>query len=207
MLDIEIVVAPTETGLDIVSLDEMKRHLRITNSIQDAEITDAIKEAAAALDGPNGMLNRSIFPRTLRRYLTSFPACGRLRLPYPELIELVSFNYYGADGASPPTPVDVASYRVRKINMIPEISLQPNYDWPSNIYDADRAIAVTWRAGYTDYPLDLKRALKVLSAHYLENKEATLNEQGKLAINRKVEYALDDFILRYRVPVAQDDWD
>jgi uncharacterized phiE125 gp8 family phage protein len=206
MLDIVEVTAPTATGLDIVSVADLKTHLRITNSSMDTEIGDAIKEAADGLHGLTGILNRTVFPCRWVRYLRAFPTSGIIRLPFPPLKEVISIAYEDGTGSSPAPVVDPTTYIVRLGAPIGEIELKSGESWPS----ADthpRAVAVTFDAGYDTYPPNLKRLLKILASDYIENKEASINDRVAAMTNRKTSYGVDYLLPLLRIPVSYDGWE
>lgn len=213
-LDLEILVEPTQNGLDIVTVAEMKRHLRVSaaNTSRDGEIGDAILEAADSFHGQNGRLNRTVFPTTWKRYLRSWPyyASGVyspvIELPYPPAVEILSVQYTDSESGSPITDLDPIIYEVVKNGPIHCVRLIPYNQWPSGLSTSPRAIAVTWTAGYTTYPRQLKRAVKMLAAHYLMNQEATIVDRNQNQLSRKVEFGLDDLIGALRVPVAMGGW-
>jgi hypothetical protein len=207
MLDLEIVEAPEDNGLNIVSLDEMKKHLRIrvSNTELDDDIKASIIDAADTLHGQDGELNRTVFPMVLRRYLPAFPGDGcPIRLPYPPLIDIISIEYMDLNGGSPLPALEASDCVVRTVNMVPEV-LPVSGRWPSTIRHP-RAVAVTYSAGYEEYPDKLKRLVKLMAAHYLENKEATINEPRQMMVNRAVRFAKEDLVTALRVPVAFDQW-
>jgi uncharacterized phiE125 gp8 family phage protein len=204
MLDLELVTPPTEDGLSIVSLEEMKQHLRILHNRMDDDIKACIIETADLLHGRDGGLNRTIFPTTWVRYLSSFPSCGVIQLPYPPLIEVVSIT---GGFESPSSQVDSADYVVRKGGMVGEVELIRGRSWPTLTETHPRNVAITFRAGYTEYPGQLKRLIKILAGHYFENKEATLNDGRFLLVSRAIEFGVADIVARLRVPVAHDEWE
>lgn len=203
MLDIEITTAPTATALDIVSLNELASHLRLSprlraNADMQLRMTAALKEAVDSLHGFDGILNRMVMPCTVTRYLTKFPANDKpIYLPYPDLIELDSITIMATS-----TVVDDVDYVVKK-PLVPEIWIKDS--WPT-VNAAPRAIAIQYQAGYTAYPEKLKRLVKIMAAHSLENVEATINEPRQMAINRRVEFGHDYLVAQLRVPVSYDDW-
>lgn len=214
-LDLEILSPPTQNGLDIISLDEMKRHLRISkeNQARDEEIQEAIIEAADTFHGQDGRLNRTVFPMTWKRYLRSWPRYAPgvyspvIELPYPPAVEIVSVQYTDAEGGSPTTDLDPTIYEVVKKGPIHCVRLVPYNQWPSGLSTSPRAVSVTWTAGYTTYPPQLKRAVKMMAAHYLMNPEATIVDRNQNQLSRKVEFGLDDILAALRVPVAMGGWD
>jgi hypothetical protein len=65
---------------------------------------------------------------------------------------------------------------------------------------------VTYKAGYTSYPPNIKRYVKILAAHIMENPEATILEPRQMQINRKVEFGVESLRAALRIPVSYDDW-
>lgn len=217
MLDLEVVTPPTATGLDIVTLDEMRSHLRITSTALNHDIEEAVKDAAEYLcgfQGQPGILNRTVFPTTLRRYLRSWPprVAGNRRmaiqLPYPPTIDIVGITYEDPDGGSPENAIDALNYTLVLRDQVSEVRFWSDYSWPA-LARVTRPVAVTYRAGYLDgaYPQVLKRLIKMLAAHFYENPEATVIDRIQGQVSRKVEFGADHLIAKLRVTPAYDDWD
>jgi uncharacterized phiE125 gp8 family phage protein len=211
MLDLELVEPPTDAATDIVSIAEMKRHLRISpsNTSHDLQIADILAEVVDKLDGRGGELNRSLRPCTWRRYLPKFPRYPwkTIQLPYPPLLEVLDVTYESGD--SPTSILSGADYIVRKAGgdgVVGEIELLSGRSWPT-FPDHPRGVAITYRAGYEAYPPKLKRMVKILAAHYFENPEATINEPRMMMINRVTSFGMEDLRAALRVPVAYDDWE
>lgn len=208
MLDLQVVEAPEDNGLSILSLAEMKRHLRIraANTSYDDDIESCIKDAADTLHGLDGELNRTVFPMVWCRHLTAFPANGGpIRLPYPPLIDVIAVEFMDLDGSSPSPVIEGNECVVRVVNMIPEI-VPVSGRWPQAA-SHPRAVSVTYSAGYEEYPDKMKRLIKFLAAHYFENREASINEPRQMMVNRATLYAKEDLVRALRVPVAFDQWD
>lgn len=207
MLDLEVVQAPVLDGLDIVSLVEFKKHLRIQNTAQDDELTAAIVEAGGTL---RGLLNRTIFLTTMVRHLRGFPRCGLIQLPYPPLVEIVAISYLDVDGSSPSPAVNLDDIIVRKGDAgtgVATIELVHGKQWPRTAVH-QRAISIYYEAGYSEsFPPNLKRLLKILAADFIENKEASINDRVQKLVSRKIEYGVDFLLNDLRIPVAYDDWE
>ncbi|TJW14455.1 MAG: hypothetical protein E5W82_10795 [Mesorhizobium sp.] len=209
MLDIEIVTQPTDTALDVLSVADFKKHLRISSTVTalDAVLQAAIEDAVDKLHGIGGELNRTIMTTTYKRYLTKFPGNDAdgvplpILLPYPPLISFGTIMI--EDGSSPDNIVDTADYVVKSGMLVPEI--HPVSTWPS-ITAAPRAVSVTYTAGYTEYPGKLLRMIKFLAAHYVENTEASILEQNKTLISRNVLFAMDDLRAALKISNSYDDW-
>lgn len=208
MLDIEVISGPSGSALDIVSIAEMGRHIRlsataIATSHWTGLLTDAITDAVDKLDGIGGELNRTILRRTYKRYMSTFPSAyqATIPLPFPPLIRVIGVHI--EDGNSPETEVDAADYVIRTGTLVGEIEARTY--WPSVEREA-RAVSITYECGYTVVPPKLKRMVKILAGHYVENAEATILEQNKTLIDRKVLFAMDDLRASLKVPNSYDDW-
>lgn len=212
MLDIDIEVAPTQTALDVVSVAEMARHIRISSTLAaNAQwagmLTDAITDSVDKLHGIGGELNRTVLPTTYRRYISRFPTndeCGKPRpilIPYPPLIQVLGITI--EDGSSPDNVVDETSYIVKPGMLIPEI--HPVDAWPT-MTAGPRAVSILYRCGYSIFPPKLKRFVKFLGAHYIENPEASILEMNKTLIDRNVLFALDDLRAALKISNGYDDW-
>ena len=214
MLDIEVVTAPTQTALDIVSVADMARHIRLSprlaaNADWQARCSTAIIEVVDDLDGLEGKLNRCILQRTLRRYIDRFPlpVCGKpgfISLPFPPFVSVEAITI--EDGSSPANIVSSTDYIVKSGGLICEI-YAGTAGWPS-MTAGPRGLSITYKAGYGAgaYPPKLKQLIRILAAHNLENPEASINEPRQMAINRKVDFGVDWLMASLRVPVSYDDF-
>ncbi len=209
MLDIEIVTPPTATALDVLSVADFKKHLRISSTVTalDDVLQAAIEDAVDKLHGIGGELNRTIMPTTYKRYLTKFPGNDENGKPLPILLPYPPVIIVGAitveDGSSPDNDVDTAGYVVKSGMLVPEI--HPVSTWPS-ITATPRAVSVTYTAGYAEYPPKVLRMVKFLAAHYIENTEASILEQSKTLISRNVLFAMDDLRAALKIQNSYDDW-
>lgn len=205
MIDLELLTVPTDTALDVVSVDDLASHLRLsaslrTNATWIANMTAAIEETVDSLHGRSGVLNRTVLPCTWKRTMDFFPKTGMpILLPYPDLISVDAITI--EDGSIPANELDPDDYWVKK-TLIPEI--YATSVWP--ILVSGTRVSVTYKAGYGEYPAILKRLVKILAAHNLENPEATINEVRQMAINRRIDFGVDSLMAQLRIPVSYDDW-
>lgn len=209
MLDIDVIAPPTAQSTDVLSLADMKKHLRISATVTrlDDVINSAVKDVIDKLHGIGGELNRTIYPTTYKRYLSKFPGNDKsgkplpILIPYPPLLQFMGITI--EDGSSPENTVDEADYVVKTGTLVPEI--HPRTTWPT-VTAGPRAVSITYRNGYEEYPPKLARMIKFLAAHYIENAEATILEQNKTLIDRNVLFAMDDLRAALRVPFDYSDW-
>ncbi len=234
-LDLDLVVAPDDAVTTVVSLAEMKRHLRIPASITsyDAELGDLLAAGLDKLEGLGGELNRSIRPVTWRRYMSKFPDLRPTHHHHGSAWNLQASPLTGyrstvRTGEGPillPLPpmlavtsininagvndasvIDPATYIIKTGALVPEI--WPVDRWPT-VIAAPRAVSVTYTAGYDDdhpYPPKLKLFIKMLVGHYFENRELTLQERRVLLINRQVDFGAEWLRKALRIPADYEDW-
>lgn len=145
-------VAPTEP---VLTLQEARDQLRVdavgsppTNP-EDGLIAAAVESATQELDAGTGWLGRALCPQTWRLGLAAFPAGGGcIRLPYPPLIEIVSFDYTDTDGATQ-TLTEGTDFRIlRDSDGNPYLYPTFNTFWPSDARADMDAVVIVFRCGY-----------------------------------------------------------
>lgn len=95
---IPVLVSPPT--LSVVSLFDLKHHLRVDHDDDDALIASIEATAVAHLDGWRGVLGRCIMPQTWRQDFTGW---GELRLAMPDVSSAV-VTYQDAAGDMQPAP-------------------------------------------------------------------------------------------------------
>lgn len=149
-----VVAEPAEP---VLSLEEVKQHLKVDSADDDALIETFIAAATGHIDGPDGWLGRAIGVQQLEAGLDGF-VYGPIRLPYPPLIELVSIRY--EDVAGTWRDLDPATYEVRD----DEIGTAWGKSWPGTraYRGASRAVRIRYRAGYAVLPAPVRVALLMM---------------------------------------------
>jgi uncharacterized phiE125 gp8 family phage protein len=152
-----VVVTPPEPLIDI---DEAKRFLNVEDNDQDALIGTLIVAAQGAIDGPDGWLGRCIGVQTLQLSDPCVDCWGKITLPCPPVIGIVSVTY--ADGRQ---TADPSSYALGPGNV-----LRPTrgFRWPwgrlGRLDHDSRAHGVTvqYRAGYETLPAPIRAAILLM---------------------------------------------
>jgi uncharacterized phiE125 gp8 family phage protein len=162
-------VAPVEP---LLTLAEVKAHLRVDYADEDALIASLIEAATAHLDGYGGILGRALISQT---WTVEYPTFGeRLDVPLGPL-QSATVQYYDSTNALQTLATSV--YAVLSDGLGPYVSLKYNQQWPQT-YTRDDAVKITWVAGYgasaASVPAALRTALMLLIGHWYDNRSTVL---------------------------------
>lgn len=171
----------------VLALDEAKRHLRVYHDDDDADISELVAVATAAVEGPNG-IGIALAEQTWRMSLDYFPC--EIRIPLGPVTEVISIDYTGADGDAASVPSWRADLDTQPCRVWPERDTA----WPA-ISCEPGAVKVTFKCGFTEIPADLKAALKLLVGHFYEHREAVTTDLKAVDLPMGVDAILE----RYRV--------
>jgi len=158
-----------------VTLTEAKSHLRVDISDDDTLIEGLI---TAARDMIEKMARRALITQTWRYSLDGWPGGDEIRLPRPPLQSVASIVYKESDGTS--NSWDTAAYIVDSDSEPGRVVLAYGESWPSVTLYPAAPIQITFVAGYgdaDDVPETWKQAIKLLVAHWYENREAIQMEK------------------------------
>lgn len=163
-------VAP---ALPLIDTATAKRHLRVEHSQDDAVIDGLVAAATKHIDGFTGILGRALINQTWRQDLGCFDSC-RIYLPLkPPISAVTSVTYYDASN----TQRTLASSVYAGPFADGEgafIELAYGQSWPET-YSRPDAVSITFTAGYgaaaSDVPEDILQGVKLLIAHWYENRE------------------------------------
>jgi uncharacterized phiE125 gp8 family phage protein len=167
------LVKESELSTPIVPLNEAKAHLRVDNDAEDGLITSYIEAATAALDGPNGLLKRSVKAKTYLMLMEEYPAGTdmQLRLPLPPLT-LVDQVFVQKVSGPHIVPGDGWSFISGD-----ESLLYPESMWPAVEGELARfPFRIRYSAGYTagQLPPLIKQAILIHVGHMYANREAVV---------------------------------
>lgn len=166
---LQLTVAPTA---EPVTLAEAKLWCRVDTDAEDGLLTALVK---AARQYAERAADRSLMPQTWALTLPGFPEeGGRIELPRPPLISVLSVVYVAADGTS--TTLAADQYEVNA-------AAEPGCLWPSysaSVWPVARELAVavtaTYRAGYSDaslIPEGVRLAMRLMVATWYRDREET----------------------------------
>lgn len=163
----------------------------------DPRLLSLIKSATEELDSTKGWLGRALVEQTLELVLDRFP-CGKIVIPYPPLIEVISVKYNDANGdeqtlagpsGSPPSGGD---YRV--VGDIEPAYIEPAYgtSWPATRGSA--AVRIRFFAGYgtpDDVPNRIKEYMLHQIVEHYEYRE--ISSMGQISRNSAIDWMLENF--------------
>lgn len=154
----EVVTPPTTEPL---TLAEVKRHLNVLHSIEDALISGF---ALAARKRAEEMCSIALINQTQRVYLSAWPRDGKIPLYRPPLVSVTAVKYLDADEAEQTLAAD--QYHVIKNRIDPHILRRKTATWPT-LADHPQAVWVDYVCGYgtdpSDVPQDIRNGLLMLA--------------------------------------------
>lgn len=186
----------TQPASEVVTVAEMKSHLRIDSDDEDTIIGDYITAATDMVDAEFGEIGQALITQTWSLVLPMFPGSGRFDLPVSPVQSITSVTYYDGDNAE--QTLTASAYRLTALQDRARVDLVNGYSWPAT-YDRADAVTVTYVAGYgdasTDIPEGIRQAVRMLAAHFYENREAVT--EAKLA---EAPLGVRHMLMKYRVP-------
>lgn len=195
------LILETAPDVDVVSLDEMKAHIRQDGDLgtsEDDVIQTFIEAATRKLDGRDGLLGRCLITQAWTLTLDRFPA--EIAVPLPPCQSVDSITYFDDAGVSQTLSAD--TYQVAGIGAAEGARIVPAYgkSWPSTRRMLE-AVTVHFTAGYGDDPDDvpepIRTAIKMHVAHLHENRESVLVGNGMMAL--ELPQGASDLLMDYRV--------
>jgi uncharacterized phiE125 gp8 family phage protein len=157
------------------TLAEMKMHLRVTNTLENAYITALI---GAARDWAETFTRRTFVKTTYKMSLDRFPNCP-FYLPRSPLISIDSIKYLDEDNVEQTVAGTV--YGSDDADSIPvRVFLKSEQSWPTDVLNQLSAVSVTFSTGYAadtaedvlaDVPKGIVAAINLLVGHWYENRE------------------------------------
>jgi len=172
---------PSSTPVD---RDEMKLALKVNYDEEDTLIDSYIAAATAmaekvtrrALIRQGFVMHMDCFPN---RWIGELANYRTIKVWRPPLISVTSIDYIDEAGASQTVPS--ADYKVDTKSAPARIVLNDDKAWP-DIDNVPNAVTITYLAGYGDGRLDvpepIRQAIRLMVAHFYENRESTVIGPG-----------------------------
>jgi uncharacterized phiE125 gp8 family phage protein len=173
-----------------VTLADMKLHLRVSHSSEDALISSLVKAAREELEQATGL---ALISQGWRLYLDCWPGTQTVLIHKAPVITLSAVTIYDAAGA-PSSPL-LSGFVLDRFSRPARIAI------PDAVTDPGKklnGIEIDFTAGFgatgVDVPDGLKRAVMLLAAHWYEFRGAETFERESAAWPPSFER----FVSRYR---------
>jgi uncharacterized phiE125 gp8 family phage protein len=158
----------TAISSEQLTVSDVKLHLRLTSdTTEDALIAALI---TAARDYCEKYTGRAFATQTLVAYLDNFPAEDYIELPMPPLQSVTSIKYKNSAGTETTMTV-TTQYIADTDSDVGRIVLPYGVSWPSFAPYPFNPIAITYVAGYTTLPRQLRQAMLLVIGSMYENRE------------------------------------
>lgn len=149
-----------------VTIDEVKKHLRIDDSVEDDLLQDLIE---VGTDHIEEYLQRSLITKTVEAYFSGFQ--NYMELPLPNLQTINSVQYYDLNGDL--QTLDPSNYVVNDLEEPAFIYKESSAVWPLTKV-SHKAVIINYDCGYGDQtkvPKKLKQAILLVIGYLYENRE------------------------------------
>jgi uncharacterized phiE125 gp8 family phage protein len=169
-----------------VTLAEVKAHLRVDHSDEDAGIASFIVAATQRFDGRDGLLGRCLITQTWKLTLDRFSA--EIAIPLPPCQSIGAITYADSDGVI--RTLSPSDYTVFGLGSADGAFVRPAFGktWPAT-RDVPEAVAITFIAGYganpADVPEPIRAAIKARVGSLYEDRESTDEEDIDFIRNHK----------------------
>lgn len=187
------LIESTAPSIEPLTVAELKAHLRLTFSDDDAYLAMIIKVARRSIEQQT---NRAFINRSFVLYLNEWR--GRnLILPIAPVQSVTHVKYYDADATLQTLSTDV--YEVDALSTPSRVVLAYNQSWPT-LDTRINAIQVTFIAGYgttaATVPEELRQAIMLLASHYYVNREDVTSAPGTIY---QIPKGVDFLVLPHKV--------
>jgi len=156
---------------EVVTLEEVKRHLRVDFSDDDIYIDALIQAAVSNLEGPEGWLGRALCEQQLVMTLDAFPcSAGSVKIPLPPLVSVDEISYIDTAG----NPEPLLNFRTLGVGVPFGGYVRPALGtvWPATYPEPD-SVTITFTAGYAGgVPASIKHAILMMVSYWHENRES-----------------------------------
>jgi uncharacterized phiE125 gp8 family phage protein len=191
-----VLVTPPAAGDPIVTLAEAKQQCRVDHDDDDDYIATLVAAAVGHIDGYAGILGRCLVTQTWQIALDCWPSDNTIRLPFPDVTptEVTYTDVGGVDQL-----VDAALWGSQTDALGGFVYFKKAFTAPDLNDDRPDPIRVKFEAGYgaaENVPPAIKHAIKLLIAHWYENREATV--VGQSIFVAELPLAVDRLLAPYR---------
>jgi uncharacterized phiE125 gp8 family phage protein len=178
----------SETETELLSLDEIKIHLRMDSDEQDSLLAHLLTTARMFVEQYTGL---SLVKQTWKYVLDRFPTEKVfLTLPHPPLQSVTSFSYIDTKGET--------QYLIEGTDFVVDHFSQPAriaplFLWPETGRPFN-AVTLEYISGWDEVPAPMKHAMLLLIGHWFEHRESVTN-----GMFQELPMSIDSLLIPYRV--------
>jgi len=171
-------VLKTPPAVEPVTLADAKLHCREDTTDNDALITSLIMAARTYIDGPKAILNYCLVKQVWYAYFDAFPTGNSLRIDVWPIVSVDAVEYLDVNSAWQPMPP--LNFATDTTAGNAWVVLASGASWPTPATTIN-SVRVTFTAGFNaptvPVPSDLQLAIKMLVAHWYENRGVILDDR------------------------------
>ena len=175
-------------GDAVLTLSEVKLHLKIDSSADDALITNLI---SAATESCQEYTNRYFTTTVVEQYSDTF--AGVKQLYKSPVISITHIKYYDSNNSL--QTWDTANYIVDNVSEPARIGLEVQKAYPE-IADRMNAVVVKYSVGYgtaADVPQVIKSAILLTIGNLYENRQSVITGRTATELPLSSQYLLNQF--------------
>lgn len=170
--------------------NDLKTHLRIDHTDEDTYLAGLISAARTVFEDLTG---RALITQTWRLTLDAWPDDDDIEIPRWPLQSVTSIVYYDTDGNS--TTWSSNEYLVDTESEPGRVVLKDSFSWPGASLRSMNPIQITYVSGLGDDADDvseqIKQAIRLLAAHYYENREPVISTGS---VPKEVPFTIESLI-------------
>jgi len=121
-MSVQVTTAP---AYPVITLEEARTHMRVTDTVEDPYIENLINVATTMIEN---ITKRALINRTLKLTLPSFPDCDYIALPYAGLSSVTSVKYDDSSCVEQ----TFSNYWVDTSSEPGRVALKSGYSWPGS---------------------------------------------------------------------------
>ncbi len=184
---LKLKTAPASEPFEVA---ELKQHLRLTDTSEDAVLATYIAAARILLEKQT---NLAFVTQTYQLYLPAFARC--VELPKPPLQQVVSVKYIDVAGAE--QTVSDSVYEVDNVSRPGRLRLRAGQAWPTSAQQLN-AVVIEYTAGFGNaatVPELLKHGMKMLIGDWYESRSNVITG----TIVNELPFAVGAIVAQYRI--------
>lgn len=162
----------SEIGSELLTLSDIKTHLRLDGSDYDSILTPFIKTSREIGEKITG---RDFIEKEWRTYLDYFPAsnCEGIELRKSKLLSITSIQYY--DESNTLQTLSSDDYYITNEADYASIFIKHDKSFPRT-YSRRQAVIITFKTSFPIFPQDLKQAMLSVCSYLFENTGDCIND-------------------------------